>query len=76
MVAHIKYPTEEILKTEFGQLTPVEEIRRNGRRFFKCRCTCGMMRQVELGSLIKGTTQSCGCLKDKVSKRNVLPRIF
>lgn len=36
-------------------------------RFAVCQCDCGEKRQVDIQNLIRGTTQSCGCLhKDRM----------
>jgi hypothetical protein len=50
----------------YGYLTVVEfdEIR-NGRYFWKCKCDCGSLTIVEVGRLLSGHTQSCGCYQKK-----------
>jgi len=57
----------------FGRLTVVREVRGNYvpangtyRRAVKCDCDCGSTATVELQSLKRGVTKSCGCLNIKV----------
>lgn len=55
---------------KFGKWLVIEEAesRRYGkrqalRRFWKCRCECGVEREVLQSSLTNGNTQGCGCKK-------------
>ncbi len=71
----MKQSTETILASTFGQLTPIEEVKRKKSiRHFKCKCTCGAFRVVRLGDLNSGATKSCGCLRDKVNRSNKIGR--
>lgn len=48
----------------FGRWITIEEVeRKNGRRRFLCECSCKdkTRRNVDLGSLLNGSSQSCGC---------------
>ncbi|MFA5252763.1 MAG: hypothetical protein WC454_09300 [Phycisphaerae bacterium] len=50
------------MKTKFGYLSVIKEVeRRNGRRFFLCRCDCGIEKVIRLDFLKNGNTKSCGC---------------
>jgi hypothetical protein len=59
----------------FGRLTAVKQsgYSPNGKeRKWECRCDCGKIVYVTLGSLRSGNSKSCGCLKsESVSKRNL-----
>lgn len=54
---------------QFGRLTVVAKIgTRNKSVFWKCSCSCGRDGvEVRAGNLMKGDTQSCGCLRKEVS---------
>ena len=69
----MKQSTETILASTFGQLTPIEEVKKKGVRHFRCKCTCGALRMVRLGDLNSGATKSCGCLRDKVNRSRKMP---
>jgi len=50
----------------FGKLVIIQESspRKSGnafRRYVLCRCDCGNFKEVQLNSLLKGLTTSCGC---------------
>jgi hypothetical protein len=47
----------------FGRLAVLRyDEKRNGKHKWICRCDCGTERSVIAGNLLKGSTQSCGCL--------------
>lgn len=50
---------------KFGRLTVIRRSTPNRHRhsMFMCRCVCGTMTIIERGSLLKGLTKSCGCLR-------------
>jgi hypothetical protein len=56
----------------FGRLTVIGEgelyISPGGRSYSTsiCRCECGVTKQVVTGSLIRGKTRSCGCLRKQL----------
>jgi len=53
----------------FGRFTIIREIsKRNGRRYFWCKCDCGAEKAVRLYSLTSGKIISCGCYNREVSK--------
>lgn len=48
----------------FNQWLILQEVNsRNGRRYFKCKCTCGVEKEVQMGNLVSGKSKSCGCLQ-------------
>ncbi len=54
----------------FGRLTalyPLEEKDASGKVVWRCRCDCGNETVVAVGSLVRGLTKSCGCLRQEVS---------
>lgn len=49
-----------------GRWTVLREVRKNGKRYYECRCDCGTVRDVYARSLEKGMSQSCGCLRGEL----------
>ena len=47
----------------FGRLIVVAD---NGSAAVKCRCVCGNLTESPRGSLLKGGTMSCGCLRSEL----------
>lgn len=37
-----------------------------GRRLWRCRCDCGVVKVVSTRLLTTGTTRSCGCLHSEI----------
>ena len=63
------------MREKFGRWEVLREgtprFYKNGRkiRYSTCKCQCGTVREIQLNSLIYGTSKSCGCLqKEVVSK--------
>lgn len=56
---------------KYGRLTVIRRVGRNkhGHPLIECRCDCGNLVQVELGSLRSGNTKSCGCYWREVVTR-------
>lgn len=53
---------------KYGRLTIIEETqKKNGKRYFLCRCECGNEKTVRLDSLAHGITISCGCYNREIS---------
>lgn len=50
---------------KFGRLTVLYDSkeRKWGKIVWMCRCNCGNLTRVDVGSLKKGDNKSCGCLK-------------
>ena len=76
-------PTKDLSGMTFGRWTVIErgedQIDHNGTRrtTWKCRCECGNERDVVAQSLIRGNSQSCGCLnRELTSVRNRKPNKF
>lgn len=59
----------------YGRLTAIGfSYKKNGREYWKCKCSCGNDKYVQYYHLLSGHTKSCGCLKNKHSITN--KRIF
>lgn len=55
----------------FGRLVAIKpaEIQKHRNTYWLCRCDCGNEKEVYIGSLKRGTTQSCGCLhREQISQ--------
>lgn len=50
-----------------GRLTLLERAEnRNGQPYWKVRCDCGSVKEVQQGNLRRGVTTSCGCYQKEV----------
>jgi hypothetical protein len=46
---------------------PIYKIQKNKKRkFYKCQCDCGNIKEVRYDGLKYGTTKSCGCFKNSI----------
>lgn len=56
----------------FGRWTAISKVKsRAGSSYWLCQCICGVRKEVALGSLRKGISQSCGCLADELSSKRL-----
>lgn len=57
----------------FGRLLVIEKAdKKNGRKAWLCRCSCGTEKVVMESNLLRGTSSSCGCLqKELLSNRRL-----
>ena len=39
----------------------------DGREFFYCRCSCGANKLVRAYNVLRGSTRSCGCLRNETT---------
>lgn len=68
----MKYHTKDIRGERFGRLVALKrvdsKVSDNGRRrsVWLCKCDCGASKEVDLDSLLRGSTKSCGCLKNEM----------
>lgn len=71
-VASLNIP-QDIKGMVFGRLTVVElDNVTLGVSYWRCSCVCGNVKTVSKHSLLKGHTQSCGCLKrERISQRKL-----
>lgn len=54
-----------MIGTRVGRWTVLRETRKNGKRYYECRCDCGTVKEVYYRSLTSGVSQSCGCLRNE-----------
>lgn len=56
-------PGADLTGQTFGQLTVVERCDYSGNgAIWRCRCRCGMLKDVRATQLRNGNVKSCGCL--------------
>lgn len=48
--------------------TVLSEVRRNGRKYYICRCECGTVKEVYYRSIESGVSESCGCLRRELGR--------
>lgn len=63
---------KDLTGQHFGRLTVIERAEKNdihGNARWICRCTCGAEVIVNGTSLIRGHTQSCGCLHREITSK-------
>ena len=56
------------IAVKVGRWTVLREIRKNGKKYYECRCDCGTVKEVYYRSLESGASQSCGCLRTELKK--------
>ncbi|WP_239700372.1 hypothetical protein [Mammaliicoccus sp. D-M17] len=65
-----KNKDEDILKTKFNRLKPIERVDNIKRgKAFLCKCDCGNTTIVPLASLKNNRVKSCGCLNSEVQSK-------
>jgi len=52
---------EDITGMRFGAWTALKRV--EGKFYWTCRCDCGVIKDVQSGSLRHGLSTNCGCLK-------------
>ncbi len=53
---------------KYFRLTIIKETeKRKGRRYFLCRCECGVEKEIRLEGLSNGQVVSCGCFNREIS---------
>lgn len=63
----------DISGNRYGMLTAIKFYSIIGRRtFWECLCDCGNIHRCDMCNLKNGSTQSCGCLRDKLLQENHL----
>lgn len=53
--------------SEIVRWTVIGETRKNGKKYYTCRCECGTVKDVYYRSLEMGVSRSCGCLRTELS---------
>ncbi|MDW3922226.1 hypothetical protein QI261_00675 [Staphylococcus saprophyticus] len=65
-----KNKDEDILKTKFNRLRPIERVDNIKRgKAFLCKCDCGNTTIVPLASLKNNRVKSCGCLNSEIQSK-------
>ena len=57
-----------MIGTKVGRWTVLREVRKNGKKYYECRCDCGTVKEVYYRSLEKGLSLSCGCHRSEATK--------
>lgn len=67
----------DLIGINFGTLTVLSRAEnRGGRPHWLCKCECGNIISINGGSLRRGYTKSCGCMKSKtISEKNSKHRL-
>lgn len=75
--SNVMIPTKDLINKKYGRLTIIKEVKSHiqpsGQKCRKvlCYCSCGNYKEIRLGDLKSGATQSCGCYKkEQVSKKS------
>lgn len=71
-------PVESIIGKKFGHLLILRDVsRRKGHRYVLYRCDCGTEKEVLWNNIRRGTSKSCGCMKNpnRLASQQGLPRI-
>lgn len=60
---------KDITGQKFGKLIAIKCIKRDkyNRAIWLCKCDCGNLTEVKIGSLTSGNTKSCGCLRKETT---------
>lgn len=64
---------EDLTGKIFGRLEVIKLSKRIGKRntrYWECKCDCGNIKTVSGGALRSGQTQSCGCYRYEMIKKN------
>lgn len=51
--------------------TIIGETRKKGKKYYKCRCDCGVVKDVYYRSVEKGFSTSCGCVRSELTRNRV-----
>jgi|SRR5271157_1302720 len=73
---HQECQVKNLKNMRFGRLLVVEKSRKSnghGGVFWRVRCDCGIEKEIASGSLIRGSSKSCGCLQKNVARKGNLP---
>lgn len=63
---------KDLIGQRFGRLMVVEHVgTRSKSALWKCKCDCGNTTEVISGNLVRGGTQSCGCLVSQLAKERM-----
>lgn len=54
---------------KFNSLLIIEELKKDGRLYFKCECDCGKIKMIQKYKVINNLTKSCGHLRSLIGRR-------
>ena len=65
----------QVSGTKFGLLTILEFSNKDSRsrRYYLCKCECGVEKVIHGAALVSGNTKSCGCLVSISAEKRSLP---
>lgn len=71
---YIMWKALDISKKRFGRLVAIKPIGKNhkGNYVWLCKCDCGKETNVPVSYLTKGSTTSCGCYRNELSRKKLL----
>jgi hypothetical protein len=62
---------KDLIGQRFGRLVVVEKLpSKNKKRWWRCKCDCGNLKDVPTNRLTTGGTRSCGCLAKEVQRKH------
>lgn len=69
-------PKYNFVGQRFDRLLVIEKVPsiysgRSAKSRFKCKCDCGVIKDINGASLKNGVTRSCGCLRKDINKLNL-----
>ena len=60
---------EQYIGNRYGRLVIIEhKPRGNNNKYFLCKCDCGVYKEIDINTLKKGNTLSCGCYRLELIK--------
>jgi hypothetical protein len=67
------YKRNNLIGKRFGKLVVLDRAENDasGHTRWLCQCDCGNQKVVSGASLMKGHTQSCGCLTQSIGEKNI-----
>lgn len=65
---------KEYINRKFGRLTIISEGKtvkyiKNNVLYVNCICECGTKKEIELNSIIRGKSKSCGCYSKEINRK-------
>lgn len=63
-----------IVGNRYNMLQVLECVGKTTHYYYRCLCECGRETTVCRGSLLAGTTKSCGCLRDSLARERITKR--
>jgi hypothetical protein len=60
-----------LINQQFGEWTVLEKISsKNYHTYWKCKCSCGNIKEVNQDGLRDGRSKSCGCKRQEIGNNN------